>query len=60
MADRKPLVLSTAGDMQQLQTPDELDIPLADRVQTLQEKLLLLATILSHQGIEIPEELLTP
>lgn len=64
MADQKPLVLAddrsgVAGQAvtQRLQPGDDLDIPLNERVDTLETQLTALVTLLVAQGFEVPEEL---
>lgn len=59
MADKKPLVLDEGAQLQQLQSSDDLNIPLNERVQLLESKLSLLVNILLLNGIELPEELIT-
>jgi hypothetical protein len=54
--DRKPLVLKS-GQVQQLQSIDDLDIPLTSRVDSLEYKLRLLSGWLLAQRIELPDEL---
>ena len=53
---KKPLVLER-GEVQQLQGQTDLDIPLADRVDSLENQMTALTTFLAAQGFEIPEEL---
>jgi hypothetical protein len=64
MADQKPLVLAddrsgVTGQpvTQRLQPGDDLDIPLAGRVDALEEKMTALVEFLEVQGFELPEEL---
>jgi len=57
MADRKPLVLDSTGQTQQLQAVDDLQIPLNDRVELLEQKVNALAEFLLAQGFELPDEL---
>jgi hypothetical protein len=57
VSDRKPLVLGDDLQFQQLQQTDNLDIPLEERVQTLQHNFRLLCEWLQAQGIELPDEL---
>jgi hypothetical protein len=45
---------------QRLQAGDDLDIPLADRVDELSERFNLLTTYLAAQGIELPGEFNKP
>lgn len=59
MIDRKPLVLNDAAEIQQLQATDELDIPLEQKHQLLEEKFSLLVQVLIGHGIQLPEELLS-
>ena len=58
MADRKPIVLGDDASFQQLQSQDDLDIPLDERVNVLEWQLDLLVKSLMLNGIEIPEELI--
>lgn len=58
MLERKPLVVSDAGQLQQLQPTEELDIPLEQRHQELQAKVNLLVQILAGHGIPLPDELM--
>lgn len=53
MASRKPLVV-TEGQLQQLQSGDELDIPLDERVRVLELALSLLVGHLLALGLEPP------
>lgn len=57
MADRLPIV-QAAGELQQLQSADTLDIPLNEQVAELQLRLNLLITFLVTQGFELPDELI--
>jgi len=54
-----PITLSQDGQaqLQQLQRGTDLDIPLADRVEKLEEKIKMLCEFLVAQGIELPDEL---
>jgi hypothetical protein len=54
--DRRPLIIQS-GQVRQLQTPDDLDIPLQSRVALLEEKMRLLSGYLLEQKIELPDEL---
>ena len=56
MSDRKPLV-QVAGTLQQLQSQDDLEIPLNERVSLLEQQIKALTEFLLAQGIELPEEL---
>lgn len=56
MADRKPIV-QDAGQLEQLQSQDDLDIPLNERVELLEVQMELLVTFLIAEGFELPEEL---
>lgn len=58
MSSRKPLVLGDGATLQQLQSPDDLDIPLDSRVAILEERLQMLIEMLALNGIELSEELL--
>ncbi len=57
MSAQKPLVLNS-GLPSQLQSPNDLDIPLADRVHELEKTLGDLARYLTDQNIPIPDSLL--
>lgn len=54
----RPLVIP-AGEIQQLQTGDDLDIPLKARVERLEGLLAWLAFSLSEQGFKLPVEVLS-
>jgi hypothetical protein len=54
MADRKPLVLDSQAQMQALQSQDDLDIPLRDQVNFLEERFNKLVEWMQLQGFEIP------
>ena len=56
MALRKPLVLDSTAAKQQIQTGDDLDIPLNARVDALENKLQSLVEYLFIFGIELPDE----
>lgn len=56
MADFKPLVLN-AGQVQQLQPGDALDIPLDQQVAFLRARLNLLIEWMVAEGFELPPEL---
>jgi hypothetical protein len=58
VSDRKPLVLGDDLQLQQLQQPDNLDIPLEKRVQCLQHKVRVLCHWLISQGFELPDEVI--
>jgi len=55
---RKPLVLSDTASVQQLQAPDDIDAPAAERLDWLTKQVKCLAKLLHGQGIEVPDELL--
>jgi|KBSSwiStaDraftv2_1062776.scaffolds.fasta_scaffold68904_5 hypothetical protein len=64
MADQKPLVLAddrsgVTGQpvTQRLQSGDDLDIPLNERVEALEIQMAELARFLIAQGFELPGEL---
>jgi hypothetical protein len=57
MADRKPLVLNSSAQMQALQSQDDLDIPLRDQVNFLEDRFNKLIEWMQLQGFEIPFEL---
>jgi hypothetical protein len=57
MSDRKPLVLDDTAAMQQLQSQDDLDIPLNERVARDEYLFRLLCFYLLKQGIDLPKEL---
>jgi hypothetical protein len=54
MADRKPLVLDSQAQMQALRSQDDLDIPLRDQVNFLEERFNKLVEWMQLQGFEIP------
>ena len=56
--DRKPLVIED-GQVEQLQAPDDLDIPLVDRVVLLERQVRLLSRALLEFGVELPPDLIT-
>lgn len=56
--DRKPLVLTDGANVGQIQPGDELDIPLEQRVQSLQESFDTLVEFMVAQGFELPEEII--
>lgn len=58
MSLRKPLVLGDNAQLQRLQSPDDLDIPLAERVERLETALAQTIETLMLHGIELPEELM--
>ena len=59
MSNFRPLVIDPAAEtpVKQLQSGDDLDIPLNQRVDELETKLDLLTQFLIDQDIEVPEEL---
>ncbi len=59
MASRRPLVLDSTAQMQQLQSGDELRIPLNEKVAILEAQLQLLLFTLNEAGIELPDQLIT-
>jgi hypothetical protein len=56
VSDRKPLVIAD-GQIEQLQSPEDLDIPLNDRVALLESQMKSVATFLAGEGFELPDEL---
>lgn len=56
--NRKPLALTDGANIGQLQPGDELDIPLEQRVQSLQEAFDTLVEFMVAQGFELPEEII--
>lgn len=56
MSGKRPLVVE-AGEVQQLQRPDDLDIPLADRVAALEAQQKMLVTWMLSEGFDLPAEL---
>jgi len=54
--NRKPLILNN-GDTQQLQSGDELAIPLEERFERLQAKFQFLIFALLNMGIDLPSGL---
>jgi len=58
--NRKPLVVDPTAEnpVEQLQLGDDLDIPLRQRVNQLEENQKQLAILLMAQGIEVPEQLI--
>jgi hypothetical protein len=59
MADRKPLVLDGTGQTEQLQSGDDLDIPLEQRHAALAWKFDQLVWWLQMEGFDVPSELRT-
>jgi hypothetical protein len=57
MAGRLPLVLDGTGQTQQLQVQDDLNIPLNERVEMLENQIRALSEFLVEQGFELPDEL---
>lgn len=51
-------MLDGLGNTQQLQSVDDLNIPLRARVDQLETQFKQLAEILAAQGLEVPEEFL--
>lgn len=57
MSERKPLVLDDAGEKQQLQRSDDLDIPLNQQVEKLQYLFRELCKNLYKEGVHLSKEL---
>ena len=57
MPRRLPLVLDDTGELQRLQSSDDLDIPLRERVEILEENQRLLISALLIHGIDLPDQL---
>lgn len=56
MADKLPLVLDlSTGGPQQLQVQDDLNIPLRQRVETLERAFSTLIASLAEQGVLLPD-----
>jgi hypothetical protein len=55
---RKPLVLDSSAQTQQLQSVDDLEIPLNEKVAILEAQFQLLLITLNEAGIELPDQLL--
>jgi hypothetical protein len=55
---RKPLVLDDTMQLQQLQTVDDLDVPIQAKFEDLQLKFRTLLLWMVETGFELPEELL--
>lgn len=55
---RKPLVLDDTMQLQQLQTVDDLDVPIQTKFEDLQLKFRTLLLWMVETGFELPEELL--
>lgn len=58
MADRRPLVLGPDGLPQQLQSPEDLDIPLEERHTRLLERFDKLVLWLAMTGFDLPPDIL--
>lgn len=56
MSSQRPLVINE-GELQQLQSPDDLDIPLVERVCELERRQRTLVMWLMAEGFDVPEEL---
>jgi hypothetical protein len=56
----KPVVLDQfgSGQLQQLRSGDDLDVPLVQRVELLEEQLASLVSYLAQTGFELPDDLL--
>ena len=53
MPKQKPLVLDSIAQLQQLQSPNDLDIPLQDRVERLEQQMAALANLITSE-LDLP------
>ena len=58
MSDKRPLVLSSTGAIQQLQRPDDVDAPAVDRLEDLERRFKLLVNWMAFEGFDVPDEVI--
>ena len=59
MPGNKPLVLSN-GQLEQLQAPNDLDIPLEERFQVLEKRYNSLVLFMLSEGFDLPARAIEP